>query len=185
MPISYTSATGERIIHYMGYGLDSIDAFEQYILPTLDPKPTSYSYIDLELARHLEAPTLTQSKNDKVATINNDVSNTILEGFDYTIQGQTLRFSYDVYDQQNFADTANVATLIKMGVPLPMSTITWNGWKTTIAGKQLVRLELTPDEFLELYTAGALAFKLACMEYGSHRKEAVNSAKTVDELEGI
>ena len=51
----------------------------------------------------------------------------------------TYHFSYDRNDQQNFADTANVALLAQMG------------------GKNdLVRLSFAAESFLALYTGGAV-----------------------------
>lgn len=51
----------------------------------------------------------------------------------------TYHFSYDRDDQQNFADTANVALLAQMG------------------GKNdLVRLSFAAESFLALYTGGAV-----------------------------
>lgn len=53
--------------------------------------------------------------------------------------GGTYHFSYDRDDQQNFADTANVALLAQMG------------------GKSdLVRLSFAAESFLAPYTGGAV-----------------------------
>ena len=94
----------------------------------------------------------------------------IRDGFDYEIEGETLHFSYDMFDQQNFADTANACLLAKSGVPGLPQSVTWNAYK---ADGSLVRLELDADQFLALYTAGALAHKASCMEAGGKEKAAV------------
>lgn len=49
--------------------------------------------------------------------INTATSARITKGFSCPIQEQTLHFSYDLNDQQNFADTANVAMMLKSGAP--------------------------------------------------------------------
>ena len=62
-----------------------------------------------------------------------------IRGNNYGQGGLTYHFSYDHDDQQNFADTDNVALLAKMG------------------GKSdLVRLNFTAESFLTLYTGGAV-----------------------------
>ena len=62
-----------------------------------------------------------------------------IRGNNYGQGGLTYHFSYDHDDQQNFADTDNVALLAKMG------------------GKSdLVRLNFTAEFFLALYTGGTV-----------------------------
>ena len=114
------------------------------------------------------------SVEQKIAQIDAETSAAIIAGFDYPVAGKTLRFSYDVNDQQNFGDTANVATLAQMGVPGLPATITWNGWEIHGDGSRVLhRLELTMQEFLGLYTQGALTHKATQMEIGSQRKAAL------------
>ncbi|MFG6375683.1 MAG: hypothetical protein K1W05_07100, partial [Desulfovibrio sp.] len=115
-----------------------------------DPEPTP----EEKAQEELEA---------KIADIDHKTSALIRDGFDYEIEGETLHFSYDMFDQQNFADTANACLLAKSGVPGLPQSVTWNGYK---ADGSLVRLALDADQFLALYTAGALAHKAACMEAG-------------------
>ncbi len=122
-----------------------------------DPEPTP----EEKAQEELEA---------KIADIDHKTSALIRDGFDYEIEGETLHFSYDMFDQQNFADTANACLLAKSGVPGLPQSVTWNGYK---ADGSLVRLELDADQFLALYTAGALAHKAACMEAGGQEKAAV------------
>lgn len=122
-----------------------------------DPEPTP----EEKAQQELEA---------KIADIDHKTSALIRDGFDYEIEGETLHFSYDVFDQQNFADTANACLLAKSGVPGLPQSVTWNAYK---ADGSLVRLELDADQFLALYTAGALAHKASCMEAGGKEKAAV------------
>ena len=191
MPIQYTNEDGKIVILHMASGLDNVDSFEKYVLPTLNPKPTNYSYITEEVAQSLQAPTLADFKSIKIDEINNETSAAILYGFDYTVNEQVLHISYDRNDQQNFSDMAETIGLVKLGIPVPLdSTIEWNGWKLikgsggSIVSKQLVKIPLTHDEFLQLFLT-ALAFKNEQMAKGTRRKEAVNNAKTVEELKDI
>lgn len=104
------------------------------------------------------------------AAIDAETSAAILAGFDFTVAGVTLHFSYDSFDQQNFSDTANACLMLKAGaVGLPES-VDWNAYR---ADGELVRLTLTADEFLALYAGGALAHKAVCMAEGGARKAAL------------
>lgn len=133
------------------------------------------------------APTLDEAKTDAVKKVDNATSAVILAGFDYEIDpgtgtAESLHFSYDTFDQQNFADSANVATLAMSGVEGLPESVTWNAYRnwTTESGGELVRLTLTPATFLELYTVGALTHKATQMEIGGARKEAVEAAESVE-----
>lgn len=108
------------------------------------------------------------------ARIDAETSAAILAGFDYAVDGELLHFSYDAFDQQNFADTANACLLQKSGAPGLPAGVTWNAYK---AGGELVQLELSADAFLALYTAGALAHKAACMAAGGQRKAALEAGE--------
>lgn len=135
-------------------------------------------------------PTLEEARSTKIIEIDAETSAAICAGFDYSIDGQMLHFSYDTIDQQNFADTANASTLAKLGVPGIPNSITWNGWQATqdasgAEQRSLVRLTLTPDSFLTLYMDGALRHKAIQMENGGQRKAAVAGATTVAEIESI
>lgn len=189
MPIQCTQ-NNKLVIMYLGEN-DTLEVFEKYILPTLTPRPTDYSYITEEVAQALQAPTLADFKSAKIDEINNETSAAILYGFDYTVNEQVLHISYDRDDQQNFSDMAETVGLVKLGIPVPLdSIIEWNGWKIikgsggVVVSKQLVKIPLTHDEFLQLFLT-ALAFKNEQMAKGTKRKEAVNNAKTVEELKDI
>lgn len=109
-------------------------------------------------------------RESSIRQIDEETSQKILAGFDYEIDGCILHFSYDTFDQQNFADTANACLLIQAGVEGLPQSVWWNAYK---ADGSLVRVELTAPQFLELYTKGALAHKQACMMEGSAKKELV------------
>lgn len=128
---------------------------------TPDPQP------DPEAAAKAE-------REAKIREIDMETSQAILAGFDYEIDGEKYHFSYDSFDQQNFADTASACLLSRAGVQGLPSAVTWNAYKSD---GSLVRLELAADAFLALYTAGALAHKAACMEAGGRKKAELANAE--------
>ena len=139
-----------------------------------------------------EEELLEQAKTKKIAVIDAQTSSAITAGFEYEIDpgtgtAESLHFSYDSFDQQNFADSANVAALTISGVEGLPSAVTWNAYRnyTADTGGELVRLTLDPTAFLALYTGGALAHKAAKMEAGGRRKAAVEAATTIDEVEAV
>ena len=138
-----------------------------------------------------------------MARIDAATSAAILAGFDHRIDPgtgtpETLHFSYDSFDQQNFADTANMA-LLSLSMPTGLSegsgldagslpdSVTWNAYRayTPQTGGELVRLTLDAAGFLALYTGGALAHKARQMEAGGRRKAAVEAAATVADIEAV
>ncbi|HZF61922.1 MAG TPA: hypothetical protein VEZ52_09915 [Desulfovibrio sp.] len=125
-----------------------------------------------------------------LAAIDADTSAAITAGFEYTVDGVIYHFSYDAFDQQNFADTANVALLAQMGGKGLPESVAWNAYKNWKDGQgDLVRLTFTAESFLALYTGGAVAHKAARMAEGGARKaalaEAVARGATAEELEAI
>lgn len=159
-----------------------------FTIKTYGPLPDGWSDTPPE-------PTLDEAKAAKIAAIDAQTSSAILAGFDYEIDAGTgtteaLHFSYDSFDQQNFADSATLA-LLSLGVSpmaesLPTS-VTWNAYRdwTPEKGGELVRLTLDPEAFLSLYVGGALTHKAAKMEEGGRRKAAVDAAMTLEEVEAI
>lgn len=109
----------------------------------------------------------------------------ILAGFEYTIDNETLYFSYDSFDQQNFADTANGALLALQNVEGVPTSVTWNGYRnhTKEQKGELVRLTLDVTKFLDLYVKGALAHKDTQMELGGKRKAIISNCTTVESIE--
>ena len=109
----------------------------------------------------------------------------ILAGFEYTIDNETLYFSYDSFDQQNFADTANGALLALQNVEGVPTSVNWNGYRnhTKEQKGELVRLTLNVSKFLDLYVKGALAHKDTQMELGGKRKAIISNCTTVESIE--
>ena len=137
-----------------------------------------------------EKELLLRAQAAKIVSIDAETAAAITAGFFYVVDGITYHFSYDTFDQQNFADTANVALLSQMGGQGLPESVAWNAYKNWQDGKgELVRLTFTAETFLALYTAGAVAHKAARMAEGGSRKEAVAAAvargATVEELEAI
>ncbi len=137
-----------------------------------------------------EMERLLRAQAAKIVSIDAETAAAITAGFFYVVDGVTYHFSYDTFDQQNFADTANVALLSQMGGQGLPESVAWNAYKNWQDGKgELVRLTFTAETFLALYTAGAVAHKAARMAEGGSRKEAVAAAvargATVEELEAI
>ena len=137
-----------------------------------------------------EMERLQRAQAAKIVSIDAETAAAITAGFFYVVDGITYHFSYDTFDQQNFADTANVALLSQMGGQGLPESVAWNAYKNWQDGKgELVRLTFTAETFLALYTAGAVAHKAARMAEGGSRKEAVATAvargATIEELEAI
>ncbi len=136
-------------------------------------------------------PTLEEARAAKLEVIDAETSAAILSGFAYTVDAgnglESLHFSYDSFDQQNFADTANACIMVQSGVPDLPQSVTWNAYRdhTAESGGELVRLTLGPADFLALYIGGALAHKATQMEIGGMRKASAVAATTVEELAAI
>ena len=149
------------------------------------PLPTGWSDTPPE-------PTLEEAKGLAMRAVDAATSAAILAGFDYEIDPgtgapETLHFSYDSFDQQNFADSANVAALAASGAEGLPASVVWNAYRnrTPDTGGELVRLTLDPAAFLALYTGGALAHKMAEMERGGQRKTALDAAENVESVRAL
>lgn len=132
--------------------------------------------------------TLSELRTAALSRIDSATSAAILAGFDYTIEGETLHFSYDQFDQSNFSDTFNGVAMKKlMDIEELPETIDWNGWRNHDSENkgELVVLTLTPESFLALYTQGALVHKQTYLEIGKQRKKAIESAETVEEINNL
>lgn len=125
-------------------------------------------------------PTLDELKAVKKARIDAETSAAILAGFDYAVNGVTYHFSYDAFDQQNFADTANVCLMKQSGMSGLPDSVTWNAY--TPDG-ELARLTFDAPGFLALYAGGAIRHKNEAMQRGGARKAAVEAATTPEEVE--
>jgi hypothetical protein len=126
----------------------------------------------------VHTPTLEELKTAKKARIDEDTSAAILAGFDYAVNGVTYHFSYDAFDQQNFADTANVCIMKQAGMPGLPDSVMWNAY--TVPDDELVRLTFDAPGFLALYAGGAMKHKNETMQRGGDRKAAVEAAATAD-----
>lgn len=131
-------------------------------------------------------------KARKLASIDAETSAAILAGFECeatppdTGTPELLHFSYDGFDQQNFADAAvSMQLAAAAGGAIPTST-PWNAYRNHTADSkgELVILQLTASSFLPIYAA-ALQHKAAKMADGGQRKAAVTAAQTVEEVEAI
>lgn len=185
---------------YTGLSYEYPGPVAPYNATTIDPPPHQegyarkfirqaliWDYVPLEELQP-PPPSLEEAKAQKIIQIDSETSNAITSGFIYEVEGVPYHFSYDSFDQQNFVDTATVATLLlaNNGAPedpdMP-TAVTWNAY--TIPDDELIRLIFSPAEFLSLYTHGALAHKGMQMEIGGQRKEAVKNATTIEEVNGI
>ena len=124
---------------------------------------------------------LKELKEEKKARIDAETSAAILAGFDYAVYGVTYHFSYDAFDQQNFADTANVCIMKQAGMPGLTDSVMWNAY--TVPGGDLERLTFDASDFLALYAGGAMKHKNGTMQRGGERKAAVEAATTPEEVE--
>ena len=131
-------------------------------------------------------------KSRKLAAIDAETSAAILAGFECeatppdTGQPELLHFSYDGFDQQNFADAAvSMQLAAASGGAIPTAT-PWNAYRghTADSKGELVILQLTAETFVPIYAA-ALQHKAAKMAEGGRRKAAVAAAQTVEEVEAI
>lgn len=137
-------------------------------------------------------PTLDAVKASKLAAIDAETSAAIMAGFECeatppdTGVPELLHFSYDEFDQQNFADAAlSMQLAAAAGGGIPTST-PWNAYRNHTADSkgELVILNLTAETFLPIYAA-ALNHKAAKMAEGGQRKAAVAAAQTVEDVEAI
>ena len=124
---------------------------------------------------------LKELKEEKKARIDAETSAAILAGFDYAVDGVTYHFSYDAFDQQNFADTANVCIMKQAGMPGLPDSVMWNAY--TVPGGDLERLTFDASDFLALYAGGAMKHKNGTMQRGGERKAVVEAATTPEEVE--
>ena len=144
------------------------------------------------IIKAIPTPSLEEVKAVKLVAIDAETSSAIMAGFECeatpqdTNTPELLHFSYDSFDQQNFADAAvsmQLATASDGGIP---TTTPWNAYRNHTADSKgdLVILQLTAETFLPIYAA-ALNHKATKMAEGGQRKAAVAAAQTVEEVEAI
>lgn len=142
-------------------------------------------------AAEAEYNSLPNVKARKLAAIDAETSAAIMAGFECeatppdTGVPELLHFSYDSFDQQNFADAAVSMQLATASGAIPTAT-PWNAYRNHTEGSKgdLVILQLTAETFVPIYSA-ALTHKATKMAEGGTRKAAVEAAQTVEELEAI
>lgn len=134
------------------------------------------------IIKAIPQPSLDELKEAKVKQIDKETSDFIFSGFDYIINNIKYHFSYDSFDQQNFADTATMCQLSLSGAEGLPTSVTWNSY---LKDGTLVQQILNAQEFLKLYTSGAMLHKATQMAIGGQRKAAVQSATTKEELDSI
>lgn len=125
--------------------------------------------------------------NTILSLIDSITSQAILSGFEYEINGELLHFSYDQFDQTNFNQTANIATLSLSGVEGLPQEITWNAYRnyTKETGGELVRVTLSNVQFIDLYVNGASKHKATQMEIGGQRKAQIKLCSTKEEIDAL
>lgn len=145
----------------------------------------------MEPEEQAPTPTLDEVKARKLAAIDAETSAAIMAGFECEVTPpdtgtpELLHFSYDEFDQQNFADAAISMQLASASGGIPTTT-PWNAYRNHMADSkgELVILQLTAETFLPIYAA-ALNHKAAKMAEGGRRKAAVAAAQTVEDVEAI
>lgn len=137
------------------------------------------------IIKAVEEPSLEELKEEKIKQIDQETSESILSGFTYTIKDKERFFSYDSFDQQNFADAANTALLSQMqsNVKTIPTNVNWNSYVGE--EKELEIITLDASEFLDLYINGALVHKNTKMQIGGQRKAKVAEAQSEEDLDKI
>ena len=167
--------------------------YDEQVVPYVALWEEEKRRLEAEAAAAEEAyNSLENVKARKLATIDAQTSSAIMAGFECeatqpdTGTPELLHFSYDEFDQQNFADAAvsmQLATASDGGIP---TTTPWNAYRNHTADSkgELVILQLTAETFLPIYAA-ALNHKATKMAEGGQRKAAVASAQTAEDVEAI
>lgn len=134
-----------------------------------------------------EYNSLENIKLRKIIQIDEEISNNIIAGFNYVINGINYHFNYDSFDQQNFADTANMCQISLSNSSLTNienmpTTVKWNSY---LQDGTLVQQQFNAITFLDLYVNGAMKHKNTQMTIGRQKKSAVQAAQTKEELDAI
>ena len=143
-------------------------------------------------AAEAEYNSLDNVKARKLASIDAETSAAIMAGFECEVTPpdtgtpELLHFSYDEFDQQNFADAAVSMQLATASAGVIPTTTPWNAYRNHTADSKgdLVILQLTAETFLPIYAA-ALNHKATKMAEGGQRKAAVATAQTAEEVKVI
>ena len=169
------------------------DSYADRIAPYVELWEGEKSRLEAEAAAaEAEYNSLPNVKARKLAVIDAETSSAIMAGFECeatppdTGQSELLHFSYDEFDQQNFADAAVSMQLATASAGVIPTTTPWNAYRNHTADSKgdLVILQLTAETFLPIYAA-ALNHKATKMAEGGQRKAAVATAQTVEEVDAI
>ena len=167
--------------------------YDEQVVPYVALWEEEKRRLEAEAAAAEEAyNSLENVKARKLSAIDAETSSAIMAGFECeatppdTGTPELLHFSYDSFDQQNFADAAvsmQLATASDGGIP---TTTPWNAYRNHTADSkgELVILQLTAETFLPIYAA-ALNHKAIQMAIGGQRKAAVAAAQTVEDVKAI
>ena len=167
--------------------------YDEQVVPYVALWEEEKRRLEAEAAAAEEAyNSLENVKARKLSAIDAETSSAIMAGFECeatppdTGTPELLHFSYDSFDQQNFADAAvsmQLATASDGGMP---TTTPWNAYRNHTADSkgELVILQLTAETFLPIYAA-ALNHKATQMAIGGQRKAAVAAAQTVEDVKAI
>ncbi|MFR9014478.1 MAG: hypothetical protein ACLVI5_13100 [Desulfovibrio piger] len=171
----------------------SADDYKERVAPYVALWEEEKRRLEAEAAAAEEAyNSLENVKARKLVAIDAQTSAAIMAGFECEATPsdastpELLHFSYDEFDQQNFADAAlSMQLAAAAGGGIPTST-PWNAYRNHTADSkgELVILNLTAETFLPIYAA-ALNHKAAKMAEGGQRKAAVAAAQTVEDVEAI
>lgn len=144
-------------------------------------------HTDEEIQEKLEL-----EKERLISIIDAETSKKISSGFfcnatpPDTNEEESLFFSYDSFDQQNFADAAiTILNYVQSGMKDELKQ-SWNAYRnhTDDYKGDLIVLELSPATFLPVYQAACM-HKATIMTEGSVIKEKVRNALTLEELKDI
>lgn len=167
--------------------------YDEQVVPYVALWEEEKRRLEAEAAAAEEAyNSLENVKARKLSAIDAETSSAIMAGFECeatppdTGTPELLHFSYDSFDQQNFADAAvsmQLATASDGGIP---TTTPWNAYRNHTADSkgEMVILQLTAETFLPIYAA-ALNHKATQMAIGGQRKAAVAAAQTVEDVKAI
>lgn len=170
-----------------------VEDYDSQVAPFVTLWQVEKDRLDAEVAAaEAEFNRLENVKARKLAAIDSETSSAILAGFTCeatptdTGKSELLYFSYDEFDQQNFADAAMAMQLASVSDgSIPTST-PWNAYRNHTAENkgELVILNLTAETFVPIYAA-AMQHKAINMAEGGRRKAAVAAAQTKEEVESI
>ena len=165
----------------MDYGQIIHRVFDDSYVITKNGMPYHVYPYAAEFAEEWDAVLAYAEAHPEMVTEDAETSAAVASGFDYAVGGVTYHFSYDTFDQQNFADTANVCLMKQAGMPGLPDSVTWNAY--TVPDNELERLTFDAPGFLALYAGGAMKHKNGTMQRGGERKAAVEAATTPEEVE--